>query len=156
MEKNFKVFVILAIVVLGASIAASTYFVLRQLDGKEQTVATEQTDIQPKLTEVSMGDAIMTNIAVEDDRVQHFAKIKLSIGVDTTDEKAYKAFNEVLTTQAAGVRNELISVIGEQTYTMLNSREGKIKLADEIVARLNKVLDTKIIYDVRYEEYFVQ
>lgn len=54
------------------------------------------------------------------------------------------------------MRNELIAVIGEQTYTMLKANDGKAKLADEIVARLNKLLSTDIIYDVYYEEYFVQ
>ena len=155
MESKFKLFVIIAIVVLGISIAASTFFVLKQMNESSngQTAATEK---ELKLTEVSMGDAIMTNIAMGEDAVQHFAKIKISLGVDTSDKKAYEAFTNAVTNQAASMRNELIAVIGEQTYTMLKANDGKAKLADEIVARLNKLLSTDIIYDVYYEEYFVQ
>ena len=155
MESKFKRFVIIAIVILGISIAGSTFFVLKQMnqDNKAQTAATEN---ELKLTEVSMGDAIMTNIAMGEDAVQHFAKIKISLGVDASDKKAYEAFTKAVTDQAASMRNELIAVIGEQTYTMLKANDGKVKLADEIVARLNKLLSTDIIYDVYYEEYFVQ
>lgn len=155
MESKFKLFVIIAIVVLGISIAASTFFVLKQMNESSngQTAATEK---ELKLTEVSMGDAIMTNIAMGEDAVQHFAKIKISLGVDASDKKSYEAFTNAVTNQAASMRNELIAVIGEQTYTMLKANDGKAKLADEIVARLNKLLSTDIIYDVYYEEYFVQ
>ena len=155
MESKFKLFVIIAIVVLGISIAASTFFVLKQMNESSngQTAATEK---ELKLTEVSMGDAIMTNIAMGEDAVQHFAKIKISLGVDASDKKAYEAFTNAVTNQAASMRNELIAVIGEQTYTMLKANDGKAKLADEIVARLNKLMSTDIIYDVYYEEYFVQ
>lgn len=77
MESKFKLFVIIAIVVLGISIAASTFFVLKQMNESSngQTAATEK---ELNLTEVSMGDAIMTNIAIGEDAVQHFAKIKLA------------------------------------------------------------------------------
>lgn len=155
MENKFKLFVIIAIVVLGVSIAGSTFFILKQMNQPPKEEAST-TETELKLTEISMGDAIMTNIAMGEDKVQHFAKIKISLGVDTSNKKAYEAFNNALTNQAASMRNELIAVIGEQTFTMLRGNDGKVKLADEIVARLNQLLGTDIIYNVYYEEYFVQ
>lgn len=141
--------------VLGVSVAGSTFYVLKQMNQPPKEAA-ETPKAELKLTETSMGDAITTNIAMEEDKVQHFAKIKISLGVDASDKKAYEAFNNAVTNQAASMRNELIAVIGEQTFTMLRANDGKVKLADEIVARLNQLLDTDIIYAVYYEEYFVQ
>ncbi len=155
LESKFKLFVIIAIIVLGISIAASTFFVLKQMS-QSQSEEPAATKAGLELTEVSMGDAIMTNIAMGEDAVQHFAKIKVSLGVDASDKKVYEVFNNAVTNQAASMRNELIAVIGEQTFTMLRANDGKTKLADEIVARLNQLLGTDIIYDVYYEEYFVQ
>lgn len=155
LESKFKFFVIIAIVVLSVSIAGSTFYVLKQMNqSPKEEVATTKTELE--LTEVSMGDAIMTNIAMEDDKIQHFAKVKISLGVDASNKKAYEAFNSAVTNRAASMRNELIAVIGEQTFTMLRANDGKTKLADEMVARLNQLLGTDIIYDVYYEEYFVQ
>lgn len=147
---------IIAIVVLGASLAASTFYILKQMNQSPQEEITATTQTTVVLTEVSMGDAIMTNIAMEEDKIQHYAKIKISLGVDASNKKSYETFTNAVTNQAASMRNELIEVIGEQTFTMLRANDGKVKLADEIVARLNQLLGTDIIYDVYYEEYFVQ
>lgn len=155
MENKFKFFVIIAIVVLGLSVAGSTFYVLKQMNQSSKEDVTSA-KIERQLTEISMGDAIMTNIAMEEDKIQHYAKIKISLGVDSSDKKAYEVFTNAVTNQAASMRNELIAAIGEQTFTMLRANDGKVKLADEIVARLNQLLDTNIIYDVYYEEYFVQ
>lgn len=157
MDGKFKIFVIIAIVVLALAIACSTFFVMKSLDGKAQQTEVSQVEQKLELAEIPMGEAIMTNIAMESDNRQHFAKIQISIGVDTSDKKAYEALVADTTAKAASIRSEILNAIGEQTFTMLsNTKDGKEKLADEIMIKLNKLLDTELIKAVYYQEYFVQ
>ena len=156
MEGKFKLFVVTAIIILGISVAGVAFFLVKQMNEKSVTTPEATMEGTLNLVEISMGDAIMTNIAISEDEIQHFAKIKISLGISDNNKKAYEAFNEALTSKAASIKNELIDVIGEQTYSMLKSTDGKTKLADEIIVRLNKLLNTDVINEVYYEEYFVQ
>lgn len=156
MENKFKIFVIVAIAVLGLAIAGSTFFILRALNNTNTAPSEEVKEEVVELTEVAIGEAVMTNIASEGN-VQHFAKIQVKIGVDASDEEEFTEFSTKLESKAASIRNELIRTIGEQTYTMLSdTNTGKEKLSDEIISRLNQLLDTDLIQAVYYEEYFVQ
>ena len=156
MESKFKIFVIVAIVVLALSIAASTFFVLRAMNNNQANVVAQNTEYEPNLKTISLGDSILTNLTSENSTVQRFAKVKISIGVDATDEKAYEALGTKIEEKSASIRNELITTIGEQTYSMLSAANAKTKLADEIIIRLNTLLDTDLIYEVYYEDFFVQ
>ena len=156
MESKFKIFVIVAIAVLGLAVAGSTFFVLKALNSNNTEVTASQHESTVNLKEADLGDAILTNVASEGN-IQHFAKIQVKIGVDATNTKAYEALTKKFEESSASIRNELISAIGEQTYTMLSdTKVGKEKLADEIITRLNKLLDTEMIQAVYYEEYFIQ
>lgn len=155
MESKFKVFVIVAIVVLALAIAASTFFVLRALNSSQINVVSTSADYEPKLSTVSLGDAILTNITSEGN-AQRFAKVQISIGVDSTDQKAYEALIAEIEVKSASIRSELITTIGEQTYSMLSAENAKAKLADQIIIRLNTLLDTDLIYEVYYQDFFVQ
>ena len=157
MENKFKLFVIIAIVVLALAIAGSTFFVLKVFNSNQIEAATASSKAKaPNLKAISLGESILTNIATDGGSVQHFAKVQISIGVDSSDEKTYAELETKITNQSASVRNALITTIGEQTYSMLNGANGKEKLADEIITRLNTLLDTDLIYEVYFEEYFIQ
>lgn len=155
MESKFKVFVIVAIVVLALAIAASTFFVLRALNSSQTNVVSTSEDYEPTLSTVSLGDAILTNITSEGS-TQRFAKVQVSIGVDSKDQEAYEALIAEIEVKSASIRSELITTIGEQTYSMLSAENAKAKLADQIIIRLNTLLDTDLIYEVYYQEFFVQ
>lgn len=155
MESKFKIFVIAAIAVLGIAIAGSTFLVLKVLNNNTQTAVTQERSVN-NISEVEVGEAIVTNIASEGN-VQHFAKIQIKLGVDSSNSKNYEVLTSEFEERSASIRNELINAIGEQTYTMLSdTKAGKEKLADEIITRLNKLLDTEMIQAVYYEEYFIQ
>ncbi len=158
MEGKFKLFVIIALVVLALAIGGSTFFVWKMFSNNTVASAnqTEEEAQQQVLKPIDLGDSILTNIATESGNVQHFAKVQVSIGVNAADEKAFNALSEQITANAASVRNELISTVGEQTYTMLNATNGKEKLADEIISRLNTLLDTDMVCKVYFQEYFIQ
>lgn len=152
---KFKIIVIAALVVLTIAIGGSTFFVIQMINKQPSTEASVPKDYEPKLEIIDLGDSILTNVTPEGSR-QHFAKIQVSIGVDSNDSKAYEALSAVITAKEKSIRNEIIETIGEQTYSMLYEAGGKEKLADEIVTRLNTLLDTDLIYEVYYGEYFIQ
>lgn len=159
MENKFKIFVLIALLALGLAVAGSTFFVFKALNSSN-TDSGKSTENEGKvstyLKEVEVGEAIVTNIASEGN-VQHFAKIQIKLGVDGSDSKSYEALTNEFTERSASIRNELINAIGEQTYTMLSdTKVGKEKLADEIIVRLNRLLETELIQAVYYEEYFIQ
>lgn len=157
MEGKFKLFVIVALVVLALAIGGSTFFVWKMVSNNTVASADQTEEAQQQvLKPIDLGDSILTNIATESGNVQHFAKVQVSIGVNAADEKAFTALSEQITENAASVRNELISTVGEQTYTMLNATNGKEKLADEIISRLNTLLDTDMVCKVYFQEYFIQ
>ncbi len=158
MDKSFKIFVIIAILVLTVGIGAVTFLLLTQKNGETTgTDSVVEEQIKPvNIVEVSMGDPIMTNIALGEDKIQHFAKMQISLGINQDNEKKYKELELLLASKSASIRNELIDTIGSQTYNMLTSTDGKTKLADEIVIRLNKLLDTDLVCEVYYGDYFVQ
>lgn len=164
MDSKFKIFVIAAIVVLAVSMAGSTFFVIKTIKSsaaaQPNNSSSSSTTEKPnwELTEIDLGEAIMTNIATEGNG-QHFAKIKVKIGVESSKKvkKEFATVSEQITAKAANIRHELIEIIGEQSYSMLSdANKGKEKLADEIIVRLNTLLDTDLIKEVYFEEYFIQ
>lgn len=155
MDNKFKIFVIVAILLLAAGIVGSTFVILNMVGGNATSEATATGEANYKLVEVAIEDAITTNVP-EEDGMQHIAKIEISLGVDTSNKKAYSIFEEEMASKPAGVRNEIIAAVGEQTYSMMSSRDGREKLADEIITRLNSFLNTDIIHEVYYKDYYVQ
>lgn len=157
MDGKFKIFVIVAIVVLAAAIAGSTFFIMTMVNKEPAETVVAVEEAPAKLKQIDLGDAILTNLSMEENNMQHFAKVQLSIGVDASDEEAVTAFEALVAEKSASIRSEIIDTIGEQTFSMLsNPPTGKVKLADELIPRLNQLLDTEMIKEIYYKEYFVQ
>lgn len=146
---------IVALVVLTLSFGGGAFLILRTLNNNTSATAAD-VEKEVKLKPIDLGDAILTNVSSEKGNVQHFAKVQISIGVDATDEKKFTALSETITANEASIRSALITTIGEQTYSMLNAANGKEKLSDEVISRLNTLLDTDMIYEVYFKEYFIQ
>lgn len=157
MENKFKLFVIIGFLVLGLAIAGSTFFVLTQLNkNPEQVIAVEENTIKKtELAKVELEESITSNVYGEDN-IQHIARIHVSLGVDQSDKKGYEAFTALYNDNIALIRNEIIQVVREQTYSMMSKADAQVKLGSEIVNRLNKLLDTTLIKEVYFKDFFVQ
>nr|WP_302595203.1 flagellar basal body-associated FliL family protein [uncultured Cellulosilyticum sp.] len=157
MENKFKLFVIIGFVVLGLAVAGSTFFILTQLK-KTPAQVTETTKVEIKKTDlakIELEEAITSNV-YEEGSVQHIARIHVSLGVDQSSKKEYEAFTTLYSENIALIRNEIIQVIREQTYSMMSKADAQTKLGSEIVNRLNKLLDTELIKEVYFKDFFVQ
>lgn len=157
MDGKFKIFVIVAIVVLAVAIAGSTFFVMKMMSNSAPAQQATVVNEAEKLAQIDLGDAILTNLSMESNSIQHFAKVQIAIGVDASNEEALTAFQTVIDEKSASIRSEIIDTVGEQTFSMLsNPPTGKVKLADELIPRLNELLETEMIKEIYYKEYFVQ
>lgn len=155
MDKKFKIFVIVAIALLGIAIAISTFFILNMV-GKDKETAVSDKNEKSKVSiiTVDLGDAIATNVFDEEGE-QHITRIVVSFGVNEKD-KGYKAFQEAFASKKVIIRDEIIHIIREQTYEMMSKADAQTKLGDEIVIRINKLLDTQSIQAVYFGDFFVQ
>lgn len=155
MDKKFKLFVIIAIVFLGIAIAAGMFFILDAV-GKNKVVAEsnkKSTNIM-SLSTVDLGDAIATNVFDEQGE-QHIARIVVSFGIDEEDS-AYEPFKEAFESKKVIIRDQIIHIVREQTYEMMTKTDAQTKLGDEIVVRINELLDTQVIQKVYFGDFFVQ
>lgn len=157
MENKFKLFVIIGFVVLGLAVAGSTFFILTQLKkAPAQVTETVKEEIKKTdLAKIELEEAITSNV-YEEGSMQHIARISVSLGVDQSAKKEYEAFTTLYSENIALIRNEIIQVIREQTYSMMSKADAQTKLGSEIVNRLNKLLDTELIKEVYFKDFFVQ
>ena len=158
MENKFKIFVIVGFVSLGLTIAGSTFFILTQINKEpKEVIQVVDTEINStELAKIELEEAITSNVYEEEGSMQHIAKVHVSLGVDQSSKKEYEAFTTLYGENIAVIRNEIIQIIREQTYGMMSKADAQIKLGSEIVNRLNKLLDTQLIKEVYFKDFFVQ
>lgn len=158
MESKFKLFVIIGFVVLGLAVAGSTFLLLSQMK-KTPTQVTEVVKEEIKKTDLAkleLAEAITCNVYEETGNMQHIAKIHVILGVDQSVSKEYEAFTTLYNENIALIRNEIIQVVREQTYSMMTKVDAQTKLGSEITNRLNKLLNTELIKEVYFKDFFVQ
>lgn len=153
MDKKFKIFVIIAIVILGIALGIVTFLFVNTLKNNEDKTATSK-DTKIKLATIDLGDAITSNIYDERGE-QHIARVTISFGVNEAS-KQYKKFTKDFDASNVIIRNEIIRTIREQTYEMMAKTDAQTKLGDEIAASINKLLDTEVIQEVYFGDFFVQ
>ncbi|WP_069997461.1 flagellar basal body-associated FliL family protein [Cellulosilyticum sp. I15G10I2] len=155
MDKKFKIFVIIAIVLLGIALAVSTFLVLNIINTeKAPTADNKETKSKTKIITIDLGEAITSNVYDEAGE-QHIARVSISFGVNEAS-KQYKKFKKDYDASKVIIRNEIIQSIREQTYEMMSRTDAQTKLGDEIAERINKLLNTEVVVEVYFGDFFVQ
>lgn len=165
MDKKFKIIVIVLIVIIGIGSASAATFMYLSVQKKLDTVQTQgQTNQEIKnydtknLELIMLTDPITSNIAEDESGMPHVVKVAIGFRVDTK-AKDYKDVSDALTNKQVLIRDEIIRILREQTFEMM-TRTGKNsaqdKLSSEILAKVNELLDTTSIKEVRFGEFFVQ
>jgi flagellar FliL protein len=78
--------------------------------------------------------------------------LKAAITLELENERTVTEVNE----RMPQVRDSIMRLTGEKTYYELNSQEGKLKLREELLERLNKLLRAGKVTGVYFTEFFVQ
>ncbi|WP_180270673.1 flagellar basal body-associated FliL family protein [Sporanaerobium hydrogeniformans] len=155
MDKKFKIFVIVTLAILLIAIGGCTFVVLNLINKTNSAVSEAVKEEKPKeLKVVGLGDAITVNLSDEYGE-SHVMRVVISFGVDEKS-KEFKKFNSDVTEKNVIIRDAIIDIMREQTFEMMNKKDGKTKLSDEVKTKINKLLDTKIIEKVYCSDFFIQ
>jgi flagellar FliL protein len=146
-----KLLIIIAVAValLGAGGGAAAYFMLgkkkheaAQVDGEEEEVVADTKADTPKKAKRKKKEGLpvfveldMFTANLKDEDADRFIQIKLV--AEVRDAPA----GETLKNMMPAVRNEVLLLLGSKEAKDIATREGKEKLASEIVAAANKSLE---------------
>jgi flagellar FliL protein len=107
----------------------------------EEVVVDEEASTMFKL------DPFIVNLF--DDRGVRYLKVRLDVELwDTTDEQMLKKLPKV--------RDSLIVLLSSKKYDEIGSLEGKARLREEILFRLNRILGEGKAKDVYFTDFVVQ
>ncbi|VAW34551.1 hypothetical protein MNBD_DELTA02-784 [hydrothermal vent metagenome] len=89
-------------------------------------------------------------VNLQDNSGTRYLKLTIGIELDSTDTK------KILKSMRPKVRNSLIILLSSKSYTEIGSIQGKYKLRDEIVERINHILNGDKVKTVYFIEFVVQ
>ncbi|NLI89172.1 MAG: hypothetical protein GX366_02005 [Epulopiscium sp.] len=159
MDKKFKVFVILAFVLLFAGMVVGGFFIVTSLSTKDMPPSSEQVEgnINPKNVEIFQleGD-ITTNLVSEEDKdSKHVIKITVGFAVNKKS-KDFKEVAKQFSEKEILIRNEVIEILRNQSYESMAKADAQETLSEIIVSRLSTLLFTQSIEDMYFGDFFVQ
>ncbi|MGL4344519.1 MAG: flagellar basal body-associated FliL family protein [Cellulosilyticaceae bacterium] len=156
MDNKFKIFVIVALIVLAVVAGTSTFMAISVMNKTSQQPQEGQTkEVDSKNLElVNLAEAITANILDEANN-PHVVRIVVALEVDSKS-KEYKKFNEAFAAQQIKIRDGIIAILRQQTYEMMIRQDAQEKLGDEIVTKVNELLNTTVVQNVYFGDFFVQ
>ncbi|HEX6881151.1 MAG TPA: flagellar basal body-associated FliL family protein [Terriglobales bacterium] len=136
------IFVLAAVVVLGACGAA--WFL-------HQRRAKPPVHQEPKKTEVLHLETFVVNLADEDQRT--FLRIGIDLGVESEGKKSKEGEAE---RPISPIRDVILGVLMSTRSDDLATVEGKQKLKEELLHRLNQHLPELKVHEIYFTEYILQ
>ncbi len=113
----------------------------------------EEGKAKKKKEEISLGvmyelDPFIVNLA--DPKARHYVKATITLELEDDDvkEKTDKLLPKI--------RNDIILLLSSQTLEDVITMEGKIRLRDEIIARLTMILGKNSIRNIYFAQFVVQ
>ncbi len=154
-KKPLLMFIIIGVVVLLAA-GGGAYFLLFSGPSEEEIakeVAQEQAqtdtvEAAPKIGVMMQLQPFVVNLA--DPKARHFLKttITLELRTDKDKERAEKLLPMI--------RNDIILLLSSHTVEDVITMEGKIRLRDEIVARISRIIGENRLINVYFSQFVVQ
>lgn len=157
MDKKFKVFVIIALIILAGVAGTSTFVAITVMDrmGTTQTATSDRSEIDSEnLVLMDLSEPITVNI-VDAANKSHVARVVLALEVDSKN-KGYKAFIKTFGEKEIVVRDAVIALLRDQPYEMMSQVDAQEKLAEAIVIKVNELLGTTVVQNVYFGDFFVQ
>lgn len=167
MDKIFKVFVIFAIVILFIGTSVATIVAVDATNkykeySKNENTETSSNKKQDKEDDkknksdentviVQLGDAITSNLGSG----SNVMRLSVAIGLDSSS-KEYKTVSAAVTSDEVRIRDEIIRIMRSQSYDSMTKPDAQDVLAEIILNRVSELMDTDIIQEVIFGEFFVQ
>ncbi len=141
MKKNI---ILIAIIILLLLVIVSGIIIYMILNSPK-VVAEEPIKIDKNIMMVTIGDSFVNN-------VKDSKKIcKLTMKVEINKEVA-----ELVTYRESEIRDKINSIVRSKTEEDLAGKEGQEKLQKEIVETIRKIINSKEIKNVYFDEFIVQ
>jgi flagellar FliL protein len=141
MKKNI---ILIAIIILLLLVIVSGIIIYMLLNNQKE-VKEEPIKIDKNLMIVTIGDSFVNN-------VKESKKIcKLTLKIEINKEVA-----ELVTYRESEIRDRINSMIRAKTEADLEGKEGQEKLQKEIVTAIQKIINSKEIKNVYFDEFIVQ
>ena len=154
-KKPLLLIIIIAVVVLLAAVGGAWFFLFSGPSDEElaKQVAKEQQAQQPEAPAPKVGvwlelQPFVVNLA--DPNASHF--LKATITLELRSDKDKERANKLLPI----IRNDIILLLSSHTVEDIITMEGKIRLRDEIMARLSRILGEGRIMNVYFSQFVVQ
>ncbi len=147
------IIVLLLLVIAGG---AGAFFLLYSAPSDEEIAKEIQKDETPKVSsseEPQIGITIelkpfIVNLA--DPKASHF--LKATITLEVKDDKTKDLTEKML----PKIRNDILLLLSSQTLEDVISIEGKVRLRDEIIARVSRIIGRGRLKNVYFSQFVVQ
>ncbi len=155
-KKPLLLFIILGLVLLLGAGGAGYFFFMAGPSDDELAAELEKEAAQPKAAvkkKQAVGvivnlDPFIVNLA--DPKARHF--LKTTITLEVADDDAKEEVNKVL----PKIRNDIIMLLTSQTMADILTMEGKIRLRDQITARVERILGADRLLNIYFAQFVVQ
>lgn len=171
MKKNLISIVILALLIVNIVLSSITLFSVTSTNKKTAALVTDIaaainldlgviTGDGEEEEAVSMADVVTYDITemmiplkrgAEDDK-DHYALLSITLSMNSKD-KDYDTYGD-LSTRESLIKGEINDVVAQ--YTTEEARENSHLIEDQILERIQKMFDSKFIYDVTFSSVIYQ
>ncbi len=157
-KKSPLLFIIIGVVIVLLAAGGGAFFLLSSGGDEEiaQEIEKDQAKEPPK-PELTAAQEIgiikelepfVVNLA--DPQARHF--LKASISLELADEES----GELVDKLKPRIRNDILMLFSSQTMEDIISQEGKVRLRDEIIARISHILGPNRLKNVYFTQFVVQ
>ncbi len=157
-KKPVLLFIIIGVIVLAAA-GGGAYFFLSSSPSEEELAKEIEKEAQkePRKPDTSWSQDIgvvkelppfVVNLA--DPQARHF--LKASISLELKDDESAELVDKLM----PRIRNDILMLFSSQTMEDIISQEGKVRLRDEIIARVSHILGPGRLKNVYFTQFVVQ
>lgn len=157
MDRKFKIFVVVAFVVIFAGMVAGGFYVVKNMTAKGASKETEEVQTKPKEVEIFQlaGDITTNLVSEENEKSKHVIKVTVGFAVDKKS-KDFKEVSKHFAEKEILIRNEIIETLRNQSYESMVKADAQERLSELVVSRLSTLLFTESIEDMYFGDFFVQ
>lgn len=155
LDKKFKIFVIIALVILTMVASTAVFLVIttRSTAGGQGSVE-NQID-RKNLEIIYMDEPLNANLKLGEDQIPHIIRLSIGVQIDKKNND-YKNFLVEFGKNQIIIRDSIIETVRAKTYEEMMSETAQNDLSKQIMTSINELLDTKIVQDIYFKDFFVQ
>ena len=149
--KGKLILIVAGIVVILLSVGIAAY--LLGTNNSETSANGEGEESVQEQSSASIGPMVDINdfiINILDKNETRYLKAAITIELDSEETAAE------VNQRMAQIRDAMLLLIGNKTFSELSDLQGKLQLRAEIIARLNKILTTGKVKGIYFTEFVVQ